>query len=92
MTEPYKKCTDADDSTAASLITSAGTVLVSPSDGWLGPWDFDADTLAEKMVSAVEWRSGWRVGLITQRSQDRNLAPLFAFGPHKLQVSVTNHQ
>ena len=26
---------------------------------------------------SAEWRSGQRVGLITQRSQDRNLAPLF---------------
>ena len=25
---------------------------------------------------SAEWRSGQRVGLITQRSQDRNLAPL----------------
>ena len=29
-------------------------------------------------VQEAEWRSGQRVGLITQRSQDRNLAPLSA--------------
>ena len=28
------------------------------------------------------WRSGQRVGLITQRSQDRNLPPLFTFPSH----------
>ena len=28
------------------------------------------------MGTSAEWRSGQRVGLITQRSQDRNLAPL----------------
>ena len=47
-TEPHKKCADAGDPTAASPITSAGAVLVSPGDGWLGPWYFDANTLAKK--------------------------------------------
>ena len=31
---------------------------------------------AAGMGTSAEWRSGQRVGLITQRSQDRNLAPL----------------
>ena len=48
MTEPYKRGPDTDDSTTVSLIASASAVLVSPSDGWFGPWDFDADTLAKK--------------------------------------------
>ena len=66
MTEPYKKCTDADDSTAASFITSAGTVLVSPSDGWLGPWYFDADTLAKKWS---QQRSGAVVSVLGSQPQ-----------------------
>ena len=46
--QPLSARPHAGDSTAASPITSAGAVPVSPGDGWLGPWYFDADTLAKK--------------------------------------------